>query len=45
MVNKCVAFGSSSGFHTNIEKLSSFSFPLGKFNHLKKWLKFIKCNE
>ena len=30
MVNSCVAFGCSGGYHTNREKVSTFSFPHGK---------------
>ena len=45
MVNKCVAFGCSSGYHANREKVSTFSFPLGKSNLLEKWMKFVNCNE
>ena len=45
MVNKCVAFGCSSGFHTNREKVSKFSLPLGKSNLLEKWMKFINRND
>ena len=45
MVNKCVAFGCSSGYHTNREKVLMFSFPIGKPNLLEKWVKFVNCNE
>ena len=38
MVNKCVACGCSSGYHTNREKVSTFS--LGKSDLLEKWVKF-----
>ena len=41
MVNKCVSFGCSSGYHTNREKVSTFSFPLAKSDLLKKWGKFV----
>ena len=40
MVNKCVAFGCSSGYHTNSEKVSTFSFPLEKYNLFEKRVKF-----
>ena len=39
MVNKCVVFGCSSGYHTNREKVSTFSFPL---DFLKK---FVNSND
>ena len=45
MVNKCVAFGYSSGYHTNREKRSTFSFPLGKFDLLEKWIKSVNSND
>ena len=41
MVNKCVAFDCSWEYHTNREKVSIFSFPLGKFDLLEKWVKFV----
>ena len=45
MINKCIAFGYSMGYHTNREKLSTFSFPLGKSDLIEKWVKFAKCND
>lgn len=42
MVTKCVAFGCSSGYFTNSEKVSTFSFSLGKFDHVEKRIKFVK---
>ena len=44
MVNKCVAFGYSSRYHTNKEKVSTFTFPLEKSN-LEKWVKFVNRND
>ena len=44
MVNKCVAFGCSSDYDTNREKVSTFSLPLGKFDLFEKWVKFVNCN-
>ena len=44
MVNKCVAFGYSSGYDTNSEKVPIFSFPLGKSNLIEKWIKFVNRN-
>ena len=44
MVNKCVAFGCSSGYHTNRKKVLMFSFPFGK-SDLEKWVKFINLND
>ena len=45
MVNKCVVFSCSSGYYANREKVSTFSFPLGKSDLLEKWVKFVKCND
>ena len=44
MVNKCVTFGYSSGYDTNSEKVSTFSFPLGKSDLIEKWIKFVDRN-
>ena len=44
MVNKCVAFGCSSGYDTISKKVSTFSFPLGKSDHIEKWIKFLNRN-
>ena len=41
MVNKCAAFGCSSGYSTNRESVSTFSFPLGKSNLLEKWVNLL----
>ena len=44
MVNKGVAFGCSSGYDTNSEKVSTLSFSLGKFDLIEKWIKFVNRN-
>ena len=44
MVNKCVAFGCANGYDTNIEKVSTFSFPLGKSDLIEKCIKSINRN-
>ena len=44
MVNKCVGFGSSSGYDSNREKVSTFSFPLGKSDLIEKWIKSVNRN-
>ena len=44
MFNKCVAFGCSSGYAGNSEKVSTFSFPLGKSDLIEKWIKFVNRN-
>ena len=44
MLDKCVAFGFPSGYDTNNEKVSTFSFPLGKSDLIKKWIKFVNRN-
>ena len=44
MVKKCVAFGCSSEYDTNSEKISTFSFPHGKFDLIEIWIKFVNRN-
>ena len=44
MVNKFVTFGCSSGYDTNSENVSTFSFPLGKSDLIEKWIKFFNQN-
>ena len=44
MVNQCVAFGCSSEYDTNSEKISTFFFPLGKSDLIEKWIKFVNRN-
>ena len=44
MVIKCVAFGCSNGYDTNSEKVSTFSFPLGKSDLIENWIKFVNRN-
>ena len=41
MVNKCVAFGCSTGYENTGEKISTFSFPHDKPDLIQKWLKFV----
>ena len=36
-----MAFGCSSGYDSNSEKVPTFSFPLGKFDLIEKWIKFV----
>ena len=45
MVYNCVESGCSSGYHTNREKVLTFSFPLGKSDLLEKWVKFVNLND
>ena len=44
MVNRCVAFGLSCGYDSNSEKVSTFSFPLGKSDLIEKWIKLVNRN-
>ena len=44
MVNKCVAFCCSSGYDAKSEKVSTFSFFLGKPDLIEKWIKFVNRN-
>ena len=39
-----MAVGCSCGYDTNSEKVFTFSFPLGKFDLIEKWIKFINRN-
>ena len=39
-----MAFGWSSGYDSNSEKVSTFSFPLGKSDLIEKWIKFVDRN-
>ena len=39
-----MAFGCSSGYDTNGEKVSTFSFPLGQSNLIEKQIKFVNRN-
>ena len=41
MVNKCVVFGCKSGYDSQKEKVSGFSFPFTKPDLLEKWTKFV----
>lgn len=41
MVNTCVVFGCKSGYSSQIEKVSCFSFPFDKPDLLKSWVKFV----
>ena len=43
-LKKC-CIGCSSGYHINREKVSNFSFPLGKSDLIEKWMKFVHRNE
>ena len=45
MVNKCIAFSCSTGYHFNREKVPTFSFPLGKSDLLEKLVKFLNRND
>ena len=45
MVNKCVVFGSKSGYDNQQEQVSGFSFPFNKSDLLEKWVKFVNRQE